>query len=195
MIKSECFCCGLQTPWHGGLLTSISKLDLDQLPGTLRWTDLPDPAGARPVSSRMLINIEGEMGLCRTLTSMQHRYVHLDPLCITHNSRFTREFVQECYRFVHKNVVFEMSRYLQLPPNEMETLPTIRNYLPPYETLIPFDSENKWVMMASAVVLNGNDPEQMQRGIDELVEAKTDFEGCFDFQAPDRHIFDTRVKF
>jgi mediator of RNA polymerase II transcription subunit 18 len=79
----------------------------------------------------------------------------------------------------------------------METFPTIRSRLPAYDTLTPFDSENKWILTASAVVFNGNDPEQMQKGVDELLEAKSDFEGCFDFQTPavdTRHIFDTRVK-
>jgi mediator of RNA polymerase II transcription subunit 18 len=109
-------------------------------------------------------------------------------------SRFTKELVQECYRFVHGNVVFDFSRYLQLPPSETEPASSIRTRLPAYESLTPFDSENKWVLMASALVLNGNNPDHMQKGIDELMTVKTDFEGCFDFQALDRHIFDTRVK-
>jgi mediator of RNA polymerase II transcription subunit 18, fungi type len=71
----------------------------------------------------------------------------------------------------------------------------ISSRLPAYESLVPFDSENKWILMANVGVLNGNDPDQMQRGTEELVTIKTEFEGCFDFQALDRHIFDTRVKF
>jgi len=47
--------------------------DCDQLPGSLRWTDLPDPAGVRPVNSRLFINIENERDLCTTLKSMNHR--------------------------------------------------------------------------------------------------------------------------
>jgi hypothetical protein len=46
----------------------------DQLPGSLRWTDLPDPAGGRPVNSRLIFNIENERGLCTILQSMHHRY-------------------------------------------------------------------------------------------------------------------------
>lgn len=92
-------------------------------------------------------------------------------------------------------MLFEFSRYLQLPPSEMESISAIRSRLPEYESLIPFDSEGKWILMASATVFNGNSPEYMQKGIDELMMAKDDFEGCFDFQAMDRHIFDTRVKF
>ena len=109
--------------------------------------------------------------------------------------RFTSEIIQECYRFVHGNVVFDVSRYLQVPQEEHKPAGEVRNRLPPFESLEPFDSDNKWVLMANVGVLNGNDPEQMQKGIDELVTIKSEFDGCFDFQALDRHVFDTRVKF
>jgi mediator of RNA polymerase II transcription subunit 18, fungi type len=109
--------------------------------------------------------------------------------------RFTKEIIQECHRFVLGNVVFDFSRYLQLPPNEMESTSSIRSRLPAYESLTPFDTDNKWVLMASVLVFNGKNPDHMQKGIDELMTVKTDFEGCFDFQALDRHTFDTRVKF
>jgi len=110
--------------------------------------------------------------------------------------RFSREVVQECYRFVRGSVVFDLSRYLQIPQDpENKSLATTGNQLPSYESLIPFDSENKWILMASVGVLNGNDPELMQRGTEDLMAVKTEFEGCFDFQALDRHIFDTRVRF
>lgn len=77
----------------------------------------------------------------------------------------------------------------------MEPISAIRSRLPPYESLIPFDAEGKWIFIASAAVFNGNSPEYMQKGIDELMTVKEDFEGCFDLQAMDRHTFDTRVKF
>lgn len=93
---------------------------------------------------------------------------------------------------MHGNVVFELTRYL-LPPNDTHSTPL--NELPPYESLVPFDSDNKWILTASALVLDGTNPEQMKKGIDELVAVKSDFEGCFEFQALDRHIFDTRVRF
>lgn len=50
-------------------------IDCDELPGILRWTDLPDPAGGRPVNSRLVVNIENETGLCKLLKSMNHRYL------------------------------------------------------------------------------------------------------------------------
>lgn len=158
-----------------------SVIDCDQLPGSLRWTDLPDPAGGRPVNSRLLITIDDEKGLCTVLKSMNHRFI--------------QEMIQECHRFVLGNIVFDLSRYLQLPPSDTEPISSIRTRLPTYESLIPLDSENKWILTASALVLNGSNPDHKQKGIDELMTVRTEFEGCFDFQALDRHIFDTRVKF
>ena len=99
---------------------------------------------------------------------------------------------------MHGNVVLELTRYLEIPVNlhqaENKVQPKINSRLPAFEALVPFDSENKWVLTARVEVANGNDPEQMQRGIDELVAIKTDFEGCFEFQVLERNTFDTRVK-
>ena len=93
------------------------------------------------------------------------------------------------------NVVFEVTRYLQIPLKENETVATtIRDHLPDFDILKPFDSDDKWILTASVLVTKGDDPIQMKTGMDELVVVKSDFEGCFDFKALDRHIFDTRIK-
>jgi mediator of RNA polymerase II transcription subunit 18 len=70
----------------------------------------------------------------------------------------------------------------------------IRATLPAFNNLTPFDSDNKWILTASILVAKGDNPQQMKNGMDQLVAVKNDFEGCFDFKAMDRHIFDTRVK-
>lgn len=111
--------------------------------------------------------------------------------------------------------MFELSRYLQLP-EEVETQDTqetqetqgegegeadskppqkeLLGPLPPFSSLTPFDGEDKWILTISAKVLNGNDPDQMQQGIGELMAIKTEFEGCFDFHTVARQTLDTRVK-
>jgi mediator of RNA polymerase II transcription subunit 18 len=113
-------------------------------------------------------------------------------------SRFTGEVVEEGYRFVHDYVVIYLTRFLDIPAEsqdmEYKGKPKVNKSMPPFETLTPFDSENKWIMTASLQVLTANDVEHMQKGTDELMKIKTDFEGCFNFQIKDRHIFDTRVK-
>lgn len=60
------------------LLTSNSGLlPCDEVPGTIRWTDLPDPANAAVVNSRMFIAIDNEKSLCRLLQASSHRYVEI----------------------------------------------------------------------------------------------------------------------
>ena len=103
--------------------------------------------------------------------------------------------IQESNRFVHGDVIFELTRYLQFPVGENDNPSTIRNELPDFESLTPFDSENKWILTASTIVTRGDNPQQVKKGTDQLVAIKDDFNGCFDFRVLDRHIFDTRVKF
>ncbi|RDL37775.1 Uncharacterized protein BP5553_05208 [Venustampulla echinocandica] len=154
----------------------------DIRPGTLRWNELPDPAGTRPVNTRLMLQIDNERDLITT-TQSQLGY------------SFSRQFIHECYRFVHGNAMFELSRYLQLPEEGESTQPEdLLGALPPFESLTPFDGEDKWILTISAKVLNGNDPDQMQQGIGELMTIKTEFEGCFDFHTVARHTLDTRLK-
>lgn len=167
---------------------------LDQRPGVLRWNDLPepteipklpdgrpvDPDAVKLVNTRLMFSIENQ-GLCSLMKMINHRFV--------------REVIQETNRFVHGDVVFELTRYLQFPVGENDNPSTIRNELPDFDTLTPFDSENKWILSASTIVTRGDNPQQVKKGTDQLVAIKDDFEGCFDFKVLDRHIFDTRVKF
>ncbi|KAH7356703.1 mediator complex, subunit Med18 [Rhexocercosporidium sp. MPI-PUGE-AT-0058] len=167
---------------------------LDQRPGILRWNDLPepteitkssntrlaDPGKTRPVNTRLMFSIENH-GLCSLMKMINHRFVG--------------EVIQESNRFVHGDVVFELTRYLQFPVSENGNSSSIRNELPDFQTLTPFDSENKWILTAFTIVTKGDDPDQVKKGMDQLVAIKDDFERCFDFKVLDRHIFDTRVKF
>ena len=43
-------------------------------------------------------------------------------------------------------------------------------------------------------MLNGNDQEHVQKGIDELLSIKDVFEGYFDFPLLERRMLDTRVR-
>ncbi|KAL2073194.1 hypothetical protein VTL71DRAFT_10518 [Oculimacula yallundae] len=154
---------------------------LDRRPGILRWNDLPDPTeitklsntrlsdlgATRPVNSRLMFSIEN-LGLCSLMNIIKHKFIG--------------EVIQESNRFVHGDVVFELTRYLQLPVNESEGPSYSRSELPAFDTLTPFDSENKWILTAFTVVTKGDDPDQMKKGIDQLVAIKGDFEGCFDFK-------------
>ncbi|KAF5869353.1 putative mediator of rna polymerase ii transcription subunit 18 protein [Botrytis fragariae] len=159
-------------------------LPCDEVPGTLRWTDLPDPANAAVVNSRMFIAIDNEKSLSRLLQASSHR--------------FTREIIQESHRTVHNNTVFTLSRYFEIPSEFQEvdstSRPKVNSRLPPFELLEPFDADDKWILTASIEVQNGADPDHMKSAMAELSAAQEEFKGCFALKAADRHTFDTKVK-
>lgn len=113
-------------------------------------------------------------------------------------SRLNKEIIEEGYRFIHGNVIIFLHRYLDLPPSGQEVAngpqPNLRAVLPVYESLVPFDSENKWIVTATVDILNANDQEHIQKGIEELLSVKEAFHGYFDFPLLDRRMLDTRLR-
>lgn len=95
-------------------------------------------------------------------------------------------------------MIILLHRYLDAPSGlqEMANSPQLSfsTALPSYESLVPFDSENKWIITARVDVFNANDQEHVQKGIDELLSIKEAFEGCFDFPLLERRMLDTRVR-
>lgn len=104
--------------------------------------------------------------------------------------------IEETHQFVHSNVILTLSRYLTLPSLSPST-PDEKIYnrsLPSYESLTPFDPENKWICTAKVRLSNGTDQEQMAMGLGELMGVKNELEGCFNLKVVDRLVFDTRVR-
>ncbi|KAL3427713.1 polynucleotide kinase 3 phosphatase [Phlyctema vagabunda] len=153
------------------------SIDCDAVPGTLSWRDIADPVGARPVNSRLALDIPEERGLCSNLRALDHRFI--------------KEFFQECFQFIYGDVIFNLSRYLELPQDSQSVESNVaqkpRDVLPPFESLHPYDSEDKWVLTASVEVQNGSDQSQLQQAIEQLMHVKTEFAGCFDFKVIDRN--------
>ncbi|CAD6500458.1 BgTH12-07635 [Blumeria graminis f. sp. triticale] len=152
-------------------------INLDELPGTLRWTDVPEPGVNKLVYSRLFITIEDETNLCEVLNSS--------------NYRMACEIVEEVQRFVHDHVMFELYRISLLPLGNEHS----RIKIPPFHDLTLFDSEDKWILRANVVVLDGMDQAQMTEGVKLMAKIKSDFEGFIDFGLRDRLIHDTRIKF
>lgn len=119
-------------------------------------------------------------------------------MLINYTDRFTGEIIQQGYIFTRGHVIFCLCRYLQIPEvlREKDAFNNLTPnvFLPPFDGLMPFDSENKWILTARVVVANGKDLETMDQALADLATVKTELEGCFDFQAVDRHTFDTRVR-
>ncbi|KAI1001605.1 hypothetical protein K3495_g6593 [Podosphaera aphanis] len=157
------------------------ELDCDQLHGTLRWNDIPDPGANKVAHSRIFVSIEKETKLCEILKAS--------------NYRFFREIIEEVHRFVHNHTMFELYRPLQIPSLQEENCPpSIRTRLPSFEKLRLFDSEEKWILRANAIVLDGTDQDQMNEGVKLLSEIKSDFEGFVNFDIRSRFLHDTRTK-
>jgi hypothetical protein len=99
---------------------------------------------------------------------------------------------------VHGNVLFELFRMIPLHPQG--EISNLGNPLPSYESLMLFDPENKWALMAGVKVELGMERTEVgqrlnRQATEELIAIKTAFEGSdINLRVTDRLLFDTRVK-
>jgi len=160
------------------------SLDVEQLRGTLRFLDIPDPPGTRPANSRLVIPIKDELQLPTFLTGIRYNY--------------SRDFVRESYYAYRDNVIFCLYRDLQRPEivgsDQHGSAGGMPHELPEFSTLRPFDGEHKWMLMASVEVSDGNQPILMQKGLDQLNQVKQDLDGICDFVISPRQQLDTRIQ-
>ncbi|KAK6955144.1 hypothetical protein Daesc_002775 [Daldinia eschscholtzii] len=160
-----------------------TNMEFNALPGTLRWTDLPDPLRDTPVTQRKKIEIPEQSSLPTALTDNGFQYKN--------------EMIQESYSFVRENVEFVFSRYYRLPPldeqsgEQAEDRP--RAALPPWADLRPVDPAQKWVLNVKLNVVDDSQPEKVKKANSELLAVKAELEKIFDFKAVDRRVFDTRI--
>lgn len=112
--------------------------------------------------------------------------------------RFTKESIVETHRFIHSEIVFRVTRYLEVPLNiqgaNSASQHKVSEQLPPFESLVPFDAEDKWLLTATIEVSNGSDQELMKNAVGELTTVKDELTGCFDLKTVDRFALDTKVK-
>ncbi|KAI0013161.1 mediator complex, subunit Med18 [Xylariaceae sp. FL0662B] len=150
-------------------------MEFSSLPGTLRWTDLPDPLRDTPVTSRKKIEIPDQNNLPTAMAD--------------NNFRYKNETIQESYSFVRENVEFVFSRYYHLPasPGRPATA------LPPWKDLRPLDPARKWVLNVKLNVPDDSQPEKVKKANEELLAVKAELEKLFDFKVIDRRVFDTRI--
>ncbi|KAI1292921.1 mediator complex, subunit Med18 [Xylaria venustula] len=152
-----------------------TTVDLNRIPATLRWTDLPDPLRDSPITSRKKIEVPFQHNLPGTLTANMHAYTH--------------ELIQESYSFNRGDLEIVMSRYYQLP--ESPGRPIV--HLPAWDDLRPVDPAQKWVLNIKLNVTDDGQPEKLKQANEELMRNKAEFEKLFDFKVIDRRVFDTRI--
>ncbi|KAI0131017.1 mediator complex, subunit Med18 [Daldinia grandis] len=152
-----------------------TNMEFNALPGTLRWTDLPDPLRDTPVTQRKKIEIPEQNSLPTALTDNGFQYKN--------------EIIQESYSFVRENVEFVFSRYYHLPESQGRPLAA----LPPWADLRPVDPAQKWVLNVKLNVIDDSQPEKVKKANGELLVVKAELEKIFDFKSVDRRVFDTRI--
>ncbi|XXG97265.1 hypothetical protein Hte_003561 [Hypoxylon texense] len=167
-------------------------MEFNSLPGTLRWTDLPDPPRETPVASRANARKKVETPE-QIITSRKKieipEQMNLQ-LALTDNGfRYKNEMIQESYSFVRENVEFVFSRYYLLPASPGRSVTT----MPPWAELRPLDSAQKWVLNVKLNVSDDSQPEKVKDASDELLAVKAELDKLFDFKAVDRKVFDTRI--
>lgn len=152
-----------------------NSMEFNALPGTLRWTDLPDPQRDTPVTTRKKIEIPDQPQLLTAMTDNGFRYVN--------------EMIQESRSFVRDNVEFIFSRYYHLPDSAEGPVAS----LPAFEDLRPVDPAQKWVLNVKLNVPDDSQPDKVKKAMEELLNVKAELDKIFDFQPIDRRVFDTRI--
>lgn len=169
-----------------------TAMEFNSLPGTLRWTDLPDPPRETPVTSRANTRKKVEIPE-QIITSRKKIEIPEQnnlPTALTDNGfRYKNEMIQESYSFVRENVEFVFSRYYRLPDSPGRTVTT----MPSWAELRPFDSAQKWVLNVKLNVPDDSQPEKVKDANEELLAVKAELDKLFEFQAIDRKVFDTRI--
>ncbi|OAA56201.1 Mediator complex, subunit Med18 [Niveomyces insectorum RCEF 264] len=184
---------------------AVSTARLNSTPGTLRWTDIPDPTpgggGNRLVMQRKKIEIADTRGLPAILQD--------------NNYRFKAELVEESFAFFANNNEYALVRLHRLPTNpasgaggmaDMATATTVPQplvALPPWDEVVssaptaaalPVDPAGQWLLFVRRHVLDDTSPEKMASALEALDAVRTQLAGAFFFRPVDRRAHDTRIE-
>ncbi|KFA64620.1 hypothetical protein S40285_03956 [Stachybotrys chlorohalonatus IBT 40285] len=166
---------------------TAAPMDLDALPGILKWTDFPDPPRGQPLlTQRKKVEIWDQ----RKLPSMLRE----------NQNQFKTETIEEIYHFFRDDVEFTLTKQYFVQPIEeyipfekRQQLGQPRGSLPAWDSLTPVDLQNRWIFQVKAHVLQDNQPEEIRKAQEQLLAIRTELEGLFDFRPIDRKVHDTRV--
>ncbi|KAI9815121.1 MAG: Mediator of RNA polymerase II transcription subunit 18 [Pycnora praestabilis] len=157
-----------------------SSSDSTKQSWALRFSDLPEVAGRRPVTSRLISGVDIIDG---------NPFNFMDSLGYT----YVTEYVLEGHRVVHKNLILLLHRILRLQGDSTGSLGP-KKQTPSPQSLAPLDPSDAYILQASVRVQDGNKPESMTLGINELRGFKELMKGVLDMEVGDRLALDTRVK-
>ncbi|KAI9766289.1 MAG: Mediator of RNA polymerase II transcription subunit 18 [Candelina submexicana] len=155
-------------------------LDTDSQRWTLHFNDLPEVAGRRPVTSRMISSIDlAEGNAMQFMDKWGYSYIS--------------EYILEGHRVTYHNVMLLLHRILRCPSDpERPSRPHDRLY--GLQDYIPIDLSGAFVLQASVRLQDGNKPESISLGLNELKSIKEMVKGVVELEPGDRLALDTRVK-
>ncbi|KAK2021267.1 hypothetical protein LX32DRAFT_699513 [Colletotrichum zoysiae] len=153
------------------------EVDFNARPGTLRWTDFPDPPQNRSsVTQRKKTEIWDQKNLMAVMRD--------------NNYQFKSEAVEETHQFFREDVEFCLSRHYILQMNG-DNGPLTQTA--PWETMSPADPGRRWMFLIKVHVHQDNKPDEILKAHEQLANIRRELEGVFDFKLFDRRIHDTRV--
>ncbi|KAK6497948.1 Mediator of RNA polymerase II transcription subunit 18 [Arthrobotrys conoides] len=146
--------------------------DIRKQKWTIRFSDLPEVNGKRPVTSRMVHNAVVHEG---------------DALSFVDSLGYTpvSEYVLSGDYFVYHNVYITITRIL-LPSQSFSPFPT--------NSLRQLDPADSFLLQASIKVLSANEQETMNKGVEELKSIRAELKGVIELEPGDRLSLDTRVR-
>ena len=173
---------------------------------SLYFRDLPEVAGRRPVTSRLMADIPITSGnalffmealgyqyvnslLNLTQPNRLHPHKPIPPLI---HLSYTTEYVLSGHQFIHGNLILLLHHHLRVPTTPSSLSPQDR--VPAINTLQPLDPSGTYLLQASIRVQDGNKPESMSMGINELKAFKDLMKGVVEMEVGDRLALDSRAR-
>ncbi|KAI9715964.1 MAG: hypothetical protein M1812_005598 [Candelaria pacifica] len=168
---------GTTEPYSASKTLSLAEgYHMDKQKWALQFNDLPEVAGRRPVTSRMISSIDMVEG-----SAMQFM------------DNYVSEYILEGHQVIHNNVMLLLHRILRFPPSQ-EQLTGPYNRLHDLQGYPPVDTSGAYVLQASVRLQDGNRPESISLGLNELKSMKKMMKGVVELEPGDRLALDTRVK-
>lgn len=104
--------------------------------------------------------------------------------------RFYRDDIEFC--LFRQYFIRPIEDYVPLEKRGTQPMPP-QDRLPAWESLSPIDTQNRWILLVKAHVLQDNKPDEIRKAQDQLMAIRGELDGVFDFKAIDRKVHDTRV--
>ncbi|EPS35711.1 hypothetical protein H072_10874 [Dactylellina haptotyla CBS 200.50] len=151
---------------------AVDSYDVRKQKWTMRFSDLPEVNGKRPVTSRMMHQATVQDG---------------DALAFVDSLGYmlVSEFVLSGSYVVYHNIYITLTR----------TLLPLKPFSPfPMDSCCPLDPVDAYILQASIKVFSANEQETMNKGVEELKILRNELRGVVDLEPGDRLSLDTRVR-